>query len=327
MSAGTTGRSVDSRYNIEMELIRDLAAFPTSMRGGVLSIGKFDGLHVGHAEILRALIASARRSGVSSIAFTFEPSPTEILRPSVAPPPLCTLERKIELISSFGPDLLIVFPTTKAFLELDAEAFFDLVVLKSLGASGLIEGANFNFGSHRSGNCDLLERMCAKNRLSFEKISSIQAFGREVSSSRIRSLLRDGQVATARGMLGRPYRLTGCVIHGEHRGRKLGFPTANLSRFRTILPKSGLYAAWASTEFGEFPAAVNLGGNPTFGVSSVKIEAHLIGFSGDLYGRTISLDFLSRLRDIVPFASQEELVEQMKKDLHSVGEITSRQSN
>lgn len=304
-----------------MRLIHDLDAVTSSERGAILSIGKFDGLHAGHAEILRTLVGQARRQGVCSAVFTFDPAPVEILRPAFAVPPLCTLARKIELIESFGPDLLVVFPTTRAFLELSADEFFRRVVLDAFAATGMVEGKDFNFGSNRSGNCDRLRTLCSNHALSLDVVSPICALGREVSSSRIRALLREGEIAAARAMLTRPYRMTGCVVHGEHRGRRLGFPTANLSGVKTILPKTGVYAARAVLEQGVFPAALNIGGNPTFGVSAVKIEAHLLDFSGDLYGQTVSLDLYSRLRDLISFDSEQALIDQMRKDFLAVRSV------
>lgn len=301
-----------------MRLIHDLAAVLPSERGTILSIGKFDGLHAGHAEILRSLVSDARRRRVCSTVMTFYPAPVEILRPALSVPPLCDLDRKIELIESFGPDLLVVFPTTRAFLDLSADAFFRTVVLDAFGASGLVEGADFNFGSNRGGNCDLLRTLCREESLSLNIVPSVCALGREVSSSRIRALLREGEVAAARAMLTRPYRMTGVVVHGEHRGRKLGFPTANLSGVKTILPKTGVYAARALVDGRTFATALNIGGNPTFGVSATKIEAHLLDFSGDLYGKTISLDLYTRLRDTLTFDTREELLAQMQKDFIAV---------
>ena len=300
------------------ERIHDLAAFPTRMRGGLLSIGKFDGVHSGHAEILRTLRTRADALGVPATVFTFDPPPAEILRPHLAPPPLCTTERKVELISHFRPNTVIVFPTDRALLELSAEEFFRQIVLDGLGATGLVEGANFNFGRNRDGDSAALRSLCARHSVGLDIVASVQSLGREISSSRIRSLLREGEVAAASGMLGRFYRLTGFVAHGEHRGRKLGYPTANLAGVRTLLPKPGLYAARAATDFGTFLAAVNLGGNPTFGVAATKIEIHLLDFSGDLYNRIIHVDFIRRLRDIIPFNSKEALLEQMKKDIQAV---------
>lgn len=301
-----------------MEVIHDLAAFPRHGRGGVLSVGKFDGVHAGHAEILRRLVVRATDAKTTSTVFTFNPAPAEILRPHLAPPPICLTDEKIARIAPFHPDYLVIFPTTREFLQRSAEEFFQKTVLDAFGATAMVEGESFNFGSNRGGDSGVLRDLCQKSGVELEIVPSVKALGRAVSSSRIRSLLREGEVATARGMLGRPYRMTGYVVQGEHRGRKLGYPTANVGGVRTIFPKSGLYAARAILEGGEYLAAVNLGGNPTFGVSAIKIEAHLLDFSGDLYGKPISLDFLTRLRDIIPFGSKEELIAQMKKDLDTV---------
>lgn len=307
-----------------METIHDLAALPTRCRGGVLSIGKFDGLHCGHLGILRALVKKARQFSLPSIVFTFDPAPAEILRPHLAPPLLCDTNQKIDLISAFDPDILIVFPTTRPFLELSAESFFHRVVIEGLGATSMIEGASFNFGRNRSGNRDVLRSLCSAHRIELEIIPSVSVLGREVSSSRIRSLLRDGQVDLVRGMLKRPYRITGVVVHGDRRGGTLGYPTANIKGVKTLMPKPGVYAARVLAEGQFYPAAVNLGGNPTFGVTEIKTEVHILDFSGDLYGKTIQVDFISRLREIIPFENRDALLAQMDNDIAAIRRLWSK---
>jgi len=297
-----------------MRLIHDLAAIPDDCRGGFLTIGKFDGIHAGHAAILRTLTESAHERRTASIVMTFDPAPAELLHPSRAALPLCTQERKIELIESFQPDLLVVYPTQPSFLQLSAEQFFQTIVLDTFHASGLAEGANFTFGRKRGGNSDRLRELCRETGCLLQIVPSVRISGREVSSSRIRTLLRDGEAASARTMLTRPYRMTGIVAHGEHRGRQLGFPTANLSQVRTIIPKPGVYAACTQIDGKRYRVALNIGGNPTFGVEQMKIEAHLIGYHGDLYSRKIALDFYERIRGVQTFSSGEELIRQMKAD-------------
>lgn len=304
-----------------MKVIRQLESFPPELRGGVLSIGKFDGVHAGHASILECVLASSRIRKIPSIIFTFDPSPATIIRPHKAPPLLCTTAERISLLSRFKPDALILFPTTKEFLELTADEFFEDIVLRQLGAQVMVEGTDFTFGSNRSGNTTYLSSLCREAHIAFQLVPSVVSLGREVSSSRIRSLVREGRLEAARGMLLRPYRISGFVAHGEHRGRRLGYPTANLAGVETLVPKPGLYSATVTFEEKEYIAAVNIGGNPTFGVDTSKVEVHLLDFSGDLYGKTLNVDFLSRIRDVVHFNSQQELLVQISRDIANVRRI------
>ncbi len=307
-----------------MEIIKDPACFPTRCRNGLLSIGKFDGLHSGHIAILSALVRKARQYHLSSVVFTFDPSPAEVLRPDSAPALLCDTRQKIDLISGFDPDILFLFPTTRPFLELTASEFFHRVVIDQLGAKGMVEGPTFNFGRNREGDIGVLASLCSENGVELEVVPAVTIHDRNVSSSQIRSLLSDGQVEIVRKMLRRPYRVSGLVTTGDHRGGTLGYPTANLTAIKTLLPKSGVYAARVLFGGVYYPAAVNLGGNPTFGIEETKVEVHLLDFHGDLYGESIQVDFLTRLRDVVPFSSREALLTQMSKDIASVRSEVSK---
>lgn len=298
-----------------MEVLHHTSQLPPSGRGGVLTIGKFDGLHCGHIGILHTLVKKARQKETSSVVFTFDRSPIDILAPEKAGVPLCDLDQKIDLISAFNPDYLIVFPLTRSFLEMSASSFLEQVVQYELGSSAVVEGESFTFGLHRMGNSLFLKDWCREHAVDLTIVPPVNRFGAPVSSSRIRALLAAGEVGIVRGMLRRPYRISGVVVDGDHRGRTLGFPTANLSRIRTILPKPGLYAARALVDGRFFPAAVNLGGNPTFGINEVKTEVHILDWSGDIYGQSLSVDFITRLRDIVPFSGKEELLNRMHSDI------------
>ncbi len=301
-----------------MDTFRRLDDFPARCRNGVVSIGKFDGLHRGHAAILSRVVETARSLNACSAAFTFEPSPSRVLRPEKAAPPLYRLEQKIELFESFGLDALILYPTTRAFLQTGAREFFERTVVDSLGAVALVEGSDFRFG-HDRGSDSLLAELCAERSLRFEVVEPVEEGGTRVSSSLIRRLVSSGDVERARVFLGRPFETLGIVAVGDRRGRTLGFPTANVVARGVALPKPAVYAAAARLDDGTvYPAAVNLGGNPTFGVDSIKIEAHLLNFSGDLYGKTLRLSYLQKLREIVRFDSREELIERMTLDVASV---------
>ena len=215
------------------------------------------------------------------MVFTFDPPPTRILRPEAAPEPLLWLERKIEILAELGADAVLVYPTDKALLEMEAREFFDRIVRGRLAARAMVEGPNFFFGHNRSGNVEVLRRFCAEADMPFEVAEPVEIEGQIVSSSRIRSLVMAGRLDEARAMLGRPYRIRGVVVRGAGRGAQIGYPTANLEQIDTLLPGEGIYAARALAGGVWHPAAVSLGPNPTFDEGRLKVEAHLIGFQGD----------------------------------------------
>jgi riboflavin kinase/FMN adenylyltransferase len=300
-----------------VKTFRRLEDFPAELRGGVLSVGKFDGLHRGHAEILARLIETARRRGAPAVVFTFDPPPALALRPDAPYPLLCDVEQKIALFKRFDLDALVLFPTTKSFLSRSAEDFIDQTVVGVFGATGLVEGEDFRFGRGQEAGDAALSDLCARFGLTLELAPSVLMDGEPISSSSIRAAVARGDVANAARALGRPFRLSGAVETGDRRGRTLGFPTANVAvPTSTVVPAPGLYAAQALLPDGRtFAAAVNVGGNPTFGVSTLKIESHLLDFTGDLYGQTLTLAFLRRLRDVVPFPNKETLLAQIAQDV------------
>ena len=300
-----------------MKTFRRLEDFPAELRGGVLSVGKFDGLHRGHAEILARLIETARRRGVPSVVFTFDPPPALALRPDAPYPLLCDVEQKIALFERFDLDALVLFPTTKTFLSRSATEFIAETIVGVFGATGLVEGEDFRFGRDQEAGGAALSDLCARFGLTLEIAPSVLLDGEPISSSSIRAAVARGDVANAARALGRPFRLSGVVETGDRRGRTLGFPTANVAvPTSTVVPAPGLYAATAILPDGRtFAAAVNVGGNPTFGVSTLKIESHLLDFSGDIYGQTLTLAFLRCLRDVVPFPNKDALLAQIAQDV------------
>ena len=299
-----------------MEIFNRLEDVSPRFRGGVLSIGKFDGLHLGHSRIMAQTVAMAKRKNAPSLVFTFSPAPANVLRPEYAPAPLVDAETKRALIARAGIDALIEFPTTREFLNQSADAFFRDVVVSRLAAVGLVEGANFSFGRGREGSGDRLVALASQFNVALEIVAPIAIDGYVVSSSEIRRALDAGDVRFASRLLGRRHAISGLVAHGEARGRALGYPTANLDNPSVFLPQNALYAAIAKFDDGQTrPAAVNLGGNPTFGVKQRKIEAHILDFSGDLYGKPLTLEFCAKIRDIEKFPDKESLLRQMARDL------------
>ena len=293
---------------------------PSTLRGGVVSLGKFDGVHRGHAAVLKRVKEYSVRLGTSSIAIAFNVQPISILRPDLAPASLCTFHRKADLISELGVETLAQVQTDRELLKLSASEFFEQFFVEKMGIKMLVEGSDFTFGQNRNGTPALLSELCEKNGIALEIVSPMLMEESPISSSRIRSLIQDGQIATANTMLTQPYRLTGNVVHGEHRGRTLGFPTANLDDIHTILPKPGVYACSCKIKGKTYPTATHIGVNPTFGGDRLKIEAFLIGFEGDLYGQMLHVDFHERIRNIIQFDSSEMLVEQMNRDIRKAND-------
>lgn len=296
---------------------------PESFRGGAVTIGNFDGVHLGHAQIVACARRLAAARGGPTVVFTFDPHPAQVLRREAAPIPLTTTARKAELLEALGVDCLVAYPTDRAFLQYDAESFFRRVLCDDLAAKAIVEGRDFRFGRGREGDIATLARYCESAGIAFQVVEPLVEDGHVISSSRVRTLLAAGEVDKARRLLTQPYRLNGTVAVGARRGRTLGFPTANLSATATLIPGEGIYAAVAHGDHGAYAAAVSLGPNVTFDETERKIEVYLLDFSGDLYGRTLSVDFVSRLRDIKRFDSTDALIHQMQADVEQVRAIVS----
>jgi riboflavin kinase / FMN adenylyltransferase len=315
-----------------MHIIRHLESLPVAARGGAVSIGNFDGVHRGHLAIVRQLLERAKAVGGPAIVFTFDPHPVRLLRPEQCPPPLTWTERKAELLAAQGVDWIVAYPTDEALLQLPATDFFQRIVRDSLAARALVEGPNFYFGHNREGTIKRLGELATAAGISLDVVPPVEIGGAIVSSSRVRGLIADGHVGEAGNLLAAPYRIRGMVTHGAGRGAKIGFPTANLAAIDTLVPAQGVYAgvAWVTSEgtnqqIGHartsYPAAINLGPSPTFGDPTPRVEVHIIGLDDALYGQPLEVDFVDRLRDIRPFGSPAELVEQLHRDVDRVKQL------
>lgn len=307
-----------------MRVIRSLPEVPREPAGRALALGTFDGVHLGHRRVIGSALEHARARGLVAAVVTFDPHPLEVLRPDRPPRLLTTIERKIELVSTLGLDELVTIPFTEELSRQSAEEFCDQVLVATLGARSVSVGANFHFGHGAAGDAALLR---SRPEFDTDVVALVAQDGESISSSRIRSLVDTGDVAAAARLLGAPYALGGRVVEGDRRGRELGIPTANLDVPRQqLLPAPGIYAATATGETieTELPAAVSIGVRPTFGGGALLVEAHVIGFEGDLYGRVVQLEFLERLRAEERFDSAQELVEQMRKDVADTRAIAAR---
>jgi riboflavin kinase/FMN adenylyltransferase len=288
---------------------------PDSCRGGAVAIGNYDGAHLGHALLIGELVRQARAAGGPAVALTFDPHPLALLRPDLPLSLLTTPADRDEYLHQLGADQVLILRATRSLLDLRAADFFEQVVRRRLAARAMVEGSNFGFGHNREGNIDTLAQLCRPAGLTLRVVSPLIVEGAEVSSSRIRGELLRGDVAAAARLLGRPYRLRGEVAAGAGRGRTIGFPTANLVKVPTVVPGDGVYAVRVNLGNEVWPGAANVGPNPTFAEQERKIEVHLIGFSGDLYGRSLAVDFVQRLRDTRPFAGKAELIQQLRLDV------------
>jgi riboflavin kinase/FMN adenylyltransferase len=289
---------------------------PSDVRGGAVTVGNFDGVHQGHAFLMAALKDVARKVNGPAVAVTFDPHPLTLLAPGRISAPLTTVADRAELLHAAGADAVVVLRTTTDLLAMQARDFLAKILGERFAVRSVVEGYNFRFGHKRAGDLDLLAAWCRDERIALTVVPPLLRDGEPVSSGRVRAALAEGNVEAAADLLGRPYRLRGTVGTGARRGRSIGFPTANLDRPETLLPGDAVYAARAVLEDGSvWPAALNIGPNPTFGENARKVEAHLIGFEGDLYGRMLALDLVARLRELVKFTGPEQLVRQLRTDV------------
>jgi len=285
-------------------------------RPTVLTLGVFDGLHLGHQLIMNTVVDRARAIGAVPTVITFEPHPRAVLHPESAPPLLQTFDQKIEALGVLGIEQTIVIHFDQAFANIRAEDFLHDVVVDRLHAKEVYLGRGFFFGHNREGNIELLRRV--SNRLGFvaDEVPEVRLRDKRIGSTVIRQLLLDGRVNLARRMLGRPYGVEGPVAKGDARGVSLGFPTANVQPHNRVIPRRGVYVT-ATLIAGQWQRSVtNIGVRPTFGDSlEPSVETHIINWSGDLYGDVLRVRFLHRLRDEKKFGSVDELKNQIERDV------------
>lgn len=289
---------------------------PEACRRGAVAIGNFDGVHRGHAALVAELRRQAQAVGGPAIVVTFDPHPLKLLRPEHFQPLLTTVAHRAELLQGCGVDHVVILRANADLLRLRAAEFFGQVVCRQMQARVLVEGFNFAFGRGREGNIDTLTALCRADHVELTIVPAQSTTeGTPISSSRVRGAIVHGDVREAAALLKRPYRVQGTVGTGQRRGQTLGFPTANLEQVGTLIPKDGVYAVRVPLAGEVHPGAANIGPNPTFGEQQRKVEVHVIGYSADLYGKELAVDFVERLRDTRPFASRDALVEQLKLDV------------
>ena len=288
--------------------------------GAAITVGTFDGVHLGHRALVARTIDEARSFGATSVLVTWDRHPLETLRPGSEPKVLTTPERKAELIEVTGIDTLVVLPFDHVFSKWSPERFVTDVLVR-LGARAVIVGDGWRFGHKAAGTTELLQKMGAEHGFQVQVLTLAGVEGESVSSTRVRSAIAQGDMISARTLLARPFDVDGVVLRGERRGTELGFPTANLKLDRSIAhPPRGVYAGRAVTEAGiAYTAAINVGVNPQFGgdpaTTPWRVEAYLLDFDGDLYDQRLRVELHERLRDELKFESVAALVEQMALDV------------
>jgi len=298
-----------------------------ALRSPAVAIGNFDGVHLGHRALLEEALRITRASGGETVALTFDPHPARFFAPTLAPPMLNPLHRRIELLQEAGAHVVLVEPFTAELAGMLAEDFVEKVLAKDIGARHVVVGADFSFGKNRRGNTDLLANVGRASGIGVSVVPQVTANGLVCSSTKIREFVLEGRVEGASLLLGRLFEIDGKVVRGAGRGRTLGVPTINLAYEGEILPRPGVYAGRARRIEGDptwFAAAISIGSNPTFtkpGDPELFIEAHLLDFAGDLYEARMRLAFVAHLREQRRYASVDELVAAIQSDIAQTREI------
>ena len=282
-----------------------------------LAIGFFDGMHLGHQQIIRQTLADAHQHNAVALVLTFDRHPNSVVAPARVPPLIYSLPQKLRVIESLGVDHLLVVPFNPQFSEQPSEVFVRGLVRDLGSIQSICVGADFVFGHKRGGNVALLKGLGGEAGFSVHGLAAVSLDGRIVSSTRIREMIRAGDLDQASQMLGRPYAIAGPVTEGDKLGRQLGFPTANLDVAGQVLPPNGVYAGWASVKKKSYCVALNIGFRPTMvpAKSELRVEAHLLDFNGRLYGSELEVEIGEKLRDERKFGSPSELKAQIARDL------------
>lgn len=307
-----------------MKLLRHTGDFRRHATASVVTIGVFDGVHRGHQAIIRECVAEAVRRGVPSVALTFERNPREVVC-GESPCVITAPNRKLEILESLGLDYTISVSFSRGFAALEPAEFCEKVLVDNLGARQVCVGQNFHFGRHGAGDVQTLAVEGERLGFDVDVVPLVSVELGQLSSTLIRGLIIEGRVHDVLLGLGRPYTVTGQVVAGHSRGKRLGFPTANLMLERDFcVPPDGVYAGRAVLVLQKYLCAINIGRNPTFGDQEIALEVFLLDFEGDIYGEELGLEFHHRLREEIAFASEDELVAQMRKDVRKARTLLAR---
>ena len=311
-----------------MKVFNRLDQIIEPIKRAVITIGNFDGVHIGHQALFHEVVEKAEAIDGTSVAMTFEPHPLRVLKQNNHPPLITLYEQKAELIERSGIDVLICVPFTLEFAALSAEQFVRDLLVQKIGIKAIVVGEDYRFGKNREGNIDLLNSFGIK--YGFEVIvagwiKSARALAERISSTKIRELVTDGRMEQAEKMLGRNYQIRGKVVTGRDRGGKLlGIPTANLNLNDELCPKTGIYAVTVECKGNQHQGVANIGYSPTFEDHVFTVEVHILDFSDNLYGTNIRINFIKRIRDEIKFSNISELIEQIKLDIAVAREIFAK---
>ncbi|WP_068430587.1 bifunctional riboflavin kinase/FAD synthetase [Piscicoccus intestinalis] len=317
-----------------MQRWNDVTQIPADLGPTVVTLGNFDGVHRGHRAVLSEVLARAAAQDLTSVAVTFDPHPVAVLHPERAPGQITSLDHRLSLLDAAGVDAVLVMEFTWEFAQLTPEEFVTQTFVDALHASVVVVGRDTRFGVRNSGDISTLLELGMRHGFEVVTVSEMggEAQNSRWSSTQVRDLLAEGDVRRAAAVLGRPHRVSGVVVHGDHRGRELGYPTANLEEACAgLVPADGVYAGWlgrpglpASDPDSTLPAAISIGTNPTFDGTSRRVEAYVLDRTDlDLYGEAVTVEFIERLRPTLRFDSIEELLEQMADDVRRCREVLS----
>lgn len=298
-----------------MKIVRGLKNFTERLANPVLTLGNFDGVHLGHQAIFKKVIARARELQGTSIAFTFEPHPLKVLAPERSPKLLSTFHAKMKLIAEAGIDIVICADFTREFADQNPEDFARAVLCEKIGVKEVYVGYDYTFGKGREGSIASLKKMGSICGFHVEEVEAVQVDGKVPSSSAIRELISGGKVEDAARLLGRYYAIEGEIVHGSRRGHELGFPTANLRTPNERIPANGVYAVRAEVEGRRYQGVAAIGVRPTFETGFFSIEVFLFDFEGELYGKQMEVAFVRYLREEKKFPDAKTLIDQMQRDV------------
>jgi riboflavin kinase/FMN adenylyltransferase len=315
---------VKTDVRISMQIINDLRKIPKRFKNAVVAIGNFDGVHIGHQALFNQVIEKAESINGTSVVITFEPHPIRVINSNKHFPLITLYEQKVELIGVTGVDILICIPFTREFAATPARTFVKEILSDLIGMKAIVVGQDYSFGRKREGDVSLLKEMAESH--GFEVIISgwIELEGGRISSTEIRNLVREGRVDEAKKLLGRHYQVRGTVVHGRDRGaRLLGFPTANLTLYDELCPKTGVYAVTVEHDNIPYKGVANIGYSPTFQEGRFGVEVHIFDFDKPIYDQPIRLNFIRRLREEKRFSGPESLAAQISRDIEQAREFLS----
>ncbi|BBO80217.1 riboflavin biosynthesis protein [Desulfosarcina ovata subsp. sediminis] len=302
-----------------MKIIQDINSITEPFKSAVITIGNFDGVHIGHQALFHEVIERADAMDGTAVAITFDPHPIRVITNNGHPPLITLNEQKTELIEKAGIDVLICIPFTMEFAALSARTFVEEVLIRRIGMKAIVVGEDYTFGNNREGNVELLKRFGEEMGFSVvvaDWIQSVREKNARISSTSIRQLVMEGDVISASRMLGRNYQIRGTVAHGRDRGgRLLGIPTANIILQDELCPKLGVYAVIVECDGKRYQGVANIGFSPTFGDHIFTVEVHILDFNQNIYDQRIMVDFVQRLRNEKKFSGIDELIEQIRQDI------------